>query len=594
MNPQAVRFRLCDSEFMGVKRKVLSLIRVSSVEQADPEKDGIPRQLRHIAEHCRKFNLEIGKGDEYRLEGISGAKVQYNPQFQAMIRRLAEPEISGVVFSRMDRFFRPEHLDAYEIFKTFRKEKKLLFCDLASDDGLNVTKPQDQMKIQLWGMVAAQERRNIAERNREGKEASRRKDDRKSDPLPVGVTWDESTGKFSYDTEYTKKVKEAFNLVIAGATLNTIVHKVGFASQTGLRKILRNQWWIGNKTHLLRREYRDESDTNGRKVPLEKPVIVRTNLAQNPLISSDDFERVQRILDVRVKTWTQRESVSANFLGPGLLRCQCGQKMYLKKGTSYGVGKGMKPNYYVCASKCNGGKASACKNLSCDTVEMLIAFTAMKYFIDESFIRGAIERNLKAINREEIESEVERLRKSIRALEAKKERAVDLSFVDDAYVARVKTFSAEIVIEQARLAKAKAELASQLNKQDVADMAWNLREKFYNFNPALDDESEWTQSDRKKVLNETIERITFYDDLSCEFVLKGGLLLGPPMSDEEALASYYGHAADALDGELALLDVALDHDGGSVKSAAKQANFKGKKIVKIKTRMGRGSWPPPA
>src|SRR5258708_18516332 len=110
-----------------------------------------------------------------------------------MIGRLTEPDIAGVVFSRMDRFFRPEHLDAYEIFKTFRQHKKRLFCDLATDDGLDVSDPQDQMKIQLWGMVAAQERRNIRERNREGKEASRRKDDRKTDPLPVGVLWDKAT-----------------------------------------------------------------------------------------------------------------------------------------------------------------------------------------------------------------------------------------------------------------------------------------------------------------------------------------------------------------------------------------------------------------
>jgi DNA invertase Pin-like site-specific DNA recombinase len=539
MNTQHTRSHLCDPQSMRGKRKVLSLLRVSSIQQADPEKDGIPRQLRHIAEHCKKFDLHVVT--EYRLDGISGAKVQYNPQFKSMIRRLTEPDIAGVVFSRMDRFFRPEHLDAYEIFKTFRKEKKLLFCDLASDDGLDVANPQDQMKIQLWGMVAAQERRNIAERNREGKEASRRKEDRKSDPLPVGVTWDETTGLFAYDPEYGKKVREAFKLVLAGSTLSAVVLKLGFTSQTGLRKILRNQWWIGNKTHLMKREYRDESDTVGRKVPLKSPVIVPTNLAKKPLINPVDFERVQRILDVKVQTWTQRKAVGENFLGPGLLRCECGEKMYLKQGTSHGIGRGMKPDYYVCASKSNGRKASACQNLPAEKIEALIAWTATKYFVDESYIKNAIERNFSDDNRAEFEAEVERLTKTIVALERQRDRAMVKSLSDDGYDALVKKLKEDIRREQANLVKAKADLASQLTKPDIAMMATELRERYFTFTSA----DGWTQEDRKRVLSDTVEKITLKEDGSLEFIMKGGLLL-QQLSDHDLLGLYFESTLDLL------------------------------------------------
>jgi DNA invertase Pin-like site-specific DNA recombinase len=562
---------------VAAKRKVLSIVRVSSIEQADPEKDGIPRQLRHIAEHCKKFNLQVVT--EYRLEGISGAKVQFNPRFKDMIRRLAEPSISGVVFSRMDRFFRPEHLDAYEIFKTFRREKKLLFCDLAATDGLDVTNPQDQMKIQLWGMVAAQERRNIAERNREGKEASRKKADRKSDPLPVGVNWDETTGLFSYDPDYRRKVKEAFRLVLAGSSLSSIVRKLGFSSQTALRKILKNQWWIGNKTHLQRRVYQHENDTIGRKVPLENPVIVPTNLTCAPAVNPVQFEEVQQILERKVKTWTQRKTVGDDFLGPGLLHCGCGRKMYLKKGTSRGIGLGTKPDYYVCASKWNGEQGTTCKNLPAAGVDFNIAWTATNLFIKEDFIRQSIERNFSDDNRSDLESEVERLTKLIASLETKRERAMVKSLSDDSYDVLVKKLKEEIATARAILLKLKVELGSKLTKPDIKKMAFELRQKYWDFGENHD--GNWNRGEQKKLLNETLEKIIVRDEgRVLEFIMKGGVLL-QPMSQQE-LGRLHLEEAPLGRFSTGIID---DPEGPSGKTMRQKSRVsKGNGVSKLKTR----------
>jgi len=505
---------------------------VSSIEQADPERDGIPRQLRHIDEHCKKFNLVVDK--EFRLEGISGTKVQYNPQFIAMLRRLADPDIVGVVFSRMDRFFRPEHLDSYEIFKTFRKHKKLLFCDLASTDGLDVTKAQDQTVIQIWGIVAAQERRNIAERNREGKNASRLKPDRKSDPLPMGVLWDSATGLFSYDGQDSAKVRTAFQKVLQGATLSSVVRELGFTSQTGLRKILQNQWWIGNKTHLYKRHYRDEADTVGKKVLLDEPVVVPTNLAKTPLISPAEFIRVQSILAVKRTTWTQNKAVGENFLGPGLLRCACGRAMYLKKGASYGVGKGNKPDVYICASKAKAGSGSKCLNLPAPDIDDLIVWTATKYFTNEQHIKAAIESSASAANRSELESECERLTKSVRKIESRRDAAIELSLEHREYVPKVKALSDQLLQAKTALARTQAMLSTHLTQTDIASMASRLRERFISFGMT----DEWSQADRKRLLLETVQCIRFNNDGTLEFVLRGGVLL-KPLADDELLDLYF-------------------------------------------------------
>ena len=60
--------------------------------------------------------------------------------------------------------------------------------------------------------------------------------------------------------------------------------KLGFGSSNSLRKVLRNEWWIGNKTHKQIRKYNEETGKSYR-APIEgEPVIVPTNLAATPLI----------------------------------------------------------------------------------------------------------------------------------------------------------------------------------------------------------------------------------------------------------------------------------------------------------------------
>src|ERR1039458_8837891 len=98
----------------SVTRKVISLIRVSSLDQAKGDRTGIPRQLEDIEIHCRHHKLKVVK--EYRLEGLSGANVQRSRRFKEMLAQLSDPSIAGVVFATLDRFFRPENLSTYQVF----------------------------------------------------------------------------------------------------------------------------------------------------------------------------------------------------------------------------------------------------------------------------------------------------------------------------------------------------------------------------------------------------------------------------------------------------------------------------------------------
>src|ERR1017187_1198183 len=122
-----------------LKRKVVSLVRVSTPGQADEDKTGIPRQRRDIEIHCKTFGLEVVK--EFQFDGISGVHVQKTKRFKEMLSMLSQQSIHGVVFATLDRFFRPEKLSAYDVFGPFESTGKHLFCELGELDSKNA---QDQ------------------------------------------------------------------------------------------------------------------------------------------------------------------------------------------------------------------------------------------------------------------------------------------------------------------------------------------------------------------------------------------------------------------------------------------------------------------
>lgn len=122
---------------MDMKRNVLALLRVSTKEQ------DMERQKSDIEFHCQRFHLRVV--NTYSFEGVTGVIVQNRPEFRAMLAELHQPDIAGVVLSTLDRFFRPENLDAYGTFKIFRVEKKLLFCDVSRP--LDVSNPEDRSLI---------------------------------------------------------------------------------------------------------------------------------------------------------------------------------------------------------------------------------------------------------------------------------------------------------------------------------------------------------------------------------------------------------------------------------------------------------------
>jgi DNA invertase Pin-like site-specific DNA recombinase len=168
------------------KRKVVALLRVSTLEQSKGDRTGIERQQADIDFYCMEYGLDVV--ETFAFDGISGAIVTRTPRFKEMIALLKKPHIAGVVFASLDRFCRPDDLTAYKVFEPFviksadgKGATKKLFCDAGEIDA---TSDEGRDKIIRKLEEAASERRRIKYRTMRAKEILRKDASISIDRLP--------------------------------------------------------------------------------------------------------------------------------------------------------------------------------------------------------------------------------------------------------------------------------------------------------------------------------------------------------------------------------------------------------------------------
>jgi hypothetical protein len=346
------------------------MVRVSGKSQID--RTGIPRQLEEIDRICNLENLIVKPGDEYRYPALSGADVEKNPKFRAMLQRLEEPNIAGIVLSDISRLFRPEFADNLAISKPFRVNGKLIFYE---GGVLDLRNQRDIDTFINLARAAGAHRLRIIKDTQWGRNRRRQNGDCKTDPLPPGVEFvphpktDPTAlvvGHFKYTHDIrSDRVVTAFRRIAIGDAQAVVARELGFASPGKLRQTLRSRWWIGEKHSAFKREgamMRDDGTKyDGERKPRTsddknaKPVPA--NFIEPPLIAIDLWNAVQAKLDDRQKTWTQvkdktNPAIEA-CLGRGILYCECGKKMMPKRGRGAGKADIM---YYMCSSGNNYGK----------------------------------------------------------------------------------------------------------------------------------------------------------------------------------------------------------------------------------------------
>lgn len=329
---------------------VVELLRVSTAEQADDDRGGLPRQQEANRRTIERHNLNVV--GQVRLVDVSGACTQDAPEIQEMLRMIRTGQAHGLVLADLDRLLRPDDWNTFSILQPFKDAGAQIYLP---DQVLDLNTQAGFLMSGIQSVIAGNELAQFKKRVHGAKEEKRKqgKCPQSYICLPTGVNYDRTTETWGY-TEDAVRVREIFGIFLAGEhNLREIQRQTGIHHQT-VKNLLRNQLYIGKRVYDSKRSTErriglDGRQTDRRKVARAEADIISVQVIQEPLIDPAQFWRVQELLASKRDGFTERRKDSDGlFMFKGMLRCEvCGEPMYTVPGGKAGTQK----DYYYCRRK---------------------------------------------------------------------------------------------------------------------------------------------------------------------------------------------------------------------------------------------------
>jgi site-specific DNA recombinase len=315
-------------------KQVIAILRVST-DQQDTE-----RQKADIKRIEQAHGLTIDR--VVPLDGVSGRKVREHRDVQRVLADLNRRDICGVAVSALDRLFRLDKFADFGILDAFKDTGKMIYSakegalDLRTDAGLIISL--------MSGAQSGLEWRELRRRTTQGKELLRTLGGNPNGSLmlprgvvaePIKDSKNRTIGaKWSYQEPHAGRIKRAYDLLFERLSWRSIAAQIGGGwTAQGIRTALKNPIWKGYRRY-----------TDGREEPLEVHVI------DKPLISPARWQQAQELILGRKKAWLKTKRPPSNLLS-GLLRCTCGQPMYVRVSSG---------TFYYCSSGHPAGKGPKC------------------------------------------------------------------------------------------------------------------------------------------------------------------------------------------------------------------------------------------
>ena len=328
--------------------RVVSLVRVSTEEQAGDSRAGLARQKESVRRTIAANGLDCV--EEYELH-ISGTAMASNPVVKAILARVLSGDIQGLVVADLDRLFRPDQPASYAILQVFQDVGAKIY---SSDVTYNLQSKDGLLFSSIRGAIAGYELSLMKERQQGAKESKRKAGRHPGNDLnlPLGVGYSRKTETFHY-TEKIGLVKELFRLFTEEGIHNysELGRRVGLGGPS-VRVILKNPIWTGWRVLHQRRGAKRTSRSGivyREKVARPESEVIRVKVLDG-IISQECFDRVQaEMARLKFNFLETHRSNDAVYINTGIAFCgHCFEPMMSISGKGQrkgGIG------YYYC--KCN-------------------------------------------------------------------------------------------------------------------------------------------------------------------------------------------------------------------------------------------------
>lgn len=139
--------------------------RAKALKRVSTDGQDVARQERELHRIAKRVDAEIVSTLE--LHGVSGKDTLTHAQVQQILRELESPDIDGLIVPAVDRLFRPQRLEDYQIGITFQNFRKYLWTE--TDDTIEMWTPEGRDAFIEAGKRAGAELRKIRQRSMSGK-----------------------------------------------------------------------------------------------------------------------------------------------------------------------------------------------------------------------------------------------------------------------------------------------------------------------------------------------------------------------------------------------------------------------------------------
>lgn len=382
--------------------KLISLIRVSTAEQAAEGKAGVTRQQEHNREAAKMLGLPISH--EVCAIDVSGKHVNTDPQFVQLFEDLKRPDILGVIVTEQSRLFRPARYDDYEILQKFADAKKKIWVKTSCFDPCV---QQGRMGLMMGGIMSGEELLTIRARMEDGKDKARREglNPGSNQLIPKGVKYirpRDANGtrirgaeRWELDPVESAKIRRAYELLLDGYSYKHIGREIGRPANT-LRDTLSNPIWIGRRQ--FKYQASDVEYVSG-KGKIKHRIVLRDNPLQveikiEKLVSEAVFNRAQLLIAERKTNWrksTVKEDARARPLLNGIGRCSCGATLYVRYG---GLNRKHQSDRYFCSTRLHRNNATFCgaPDIRRDKVDAELTRIVQEKLSNAAFIRRNAEK----------------------------------------------------------------------------------------------------------------------------------------------------------------------------------------------------------
>jgi site-specific DNA recombinase len=333
-----------------INPKIGLYARVSSVTQA--KEKTIESQISAIIDYAESWGEKIDPSLYFIDNGVSGASLE-RPGLDLLRDRALEGELSKVYVLSPDRLSRK---NAYQILLI--EEMKRLGVEFCFTNRQIGDTPEDQMLLQMQGIVAEYEREKILERSRRGKLfAAKQGKVNALSGAPYGYYYQKSTesqdATYIIHPEESEVVKEAFQLYCRydfsiGKIAKEFTNKA-YLTRTGkttwersvIWGMLKNPAYKGQaafrKTKVAKRTKKIKPVINGKKAKSREFSSATRRQEEEwifipvpAIIDEKTFEFAKNRLE-KNKKLSPRNNKKYEYLLSSLLRCKnCGYAIYGK------------------------------------------------------------------------------------------------------------------------------------------------------------------------------------------------------------------------------------------------------------------------